>query len=454
MVIGTGTANATRSRQTFGGSPAVPGQPSSDSGSRYVAVPVETFLEELPNKRLEFGSPRSLLGNSPSTSGTINLPVPLSGEKDSPGLSAGWNDVEGPEAQTVRSDAQVRIAGLPDYTLNDNSHQTINQALKYTPGYGESFAQCGEPKFKMFCPENKKHYVRTIRHTCHRPACPVCYRGWAAVAMKRAVSTIEGYRTAHGYSRLPRHFSVNIPFDMVPYDKPGPDALVWLMDTVRDALKLAGARAVAAIPHPYRIKPEYKKIAAQFALASGQNRYEWVLNQANWSDLVYFSPHVHILVYGKLLDGVVFELLTGLILVNHDENNPAGRDEESLKKTVFYLLTHAWVRDNEKAVRYWFGMSAKSLGCLVDKGEKVPMPCPVPECPGIIRKVPPPIVQEDGSTRYEYQDPRQAPMYYTRTPYRHYFVRVKVKRLRAHKRISARSSAIWGLDGPPGLVGS
>jgi hypothetical protein len=59
---------------------------------KYVFVPVETTSEEFPHERLGIGSPRSLLGNSSSLSGTINLPVLLNGGKDSPALSAGWND--------------------------------------------------------------------------------------------------------------------------------------------------------------------------------------------------------------------------------------------------------------------------------------------------------------------------------------------------------------------------
>lgn len=176
----------------------------------------------------------------------------------------------------------------------------------------------------------------------------------------------------------------------------------------------------------------------------GQNRYEYALSQDNWPDLVRTSPHLHLLVYGPLMDADEFYKKTGWTYRNHDEGAGSGRSGADLKKTIYYLLTHAWVRGNHKVVRYWAGMSTRHLAC-VDLGvEKRTEPCPVCACDLV--KTPPDIVWSDGTVHPFYQDLHNAPAHIVKVHIYRYEVRHKT---RHRLKVSARVQLIWGSAGPP-----
>ena len=97
--------------------------------------------------------------------------------------------------------------------------------------------------------------------------------------------------------------------------------------------------------------------------------------------MVYFSPHVHAITYGKLLNVHTFETLTSWQYHNHGRKF-AGftvyglRTRETVVKVMYYLLSHAWVRGNFKTVRNVRGMSSTKLLVHLDKHDE-PDLCPV-----------------------------------------------------------------------------
>jgi hypothetical protein len=127
--------------------------------------------------------------------------------------------------------------------------------------------------------------------------------------------------------------------------------------------------------------------------------------------------------YGTLPPSDKVEKSTGWVYVNYDEDGP-GRSGDELKKTLFYLLSHAWVRDNERSVRYWFGLSSRRLGCT-QTTDKEAVPCPV--CKVHTVTTPPDARLVDGRISHFYQDLHNAPTYYRKVIRRKYWK----KRLKA-----------------------
>jgi hypothetical protein len=315
----------------------------------------------------------------------------------------------------------------------------ISPPEKVTPGYAEAHPKCGEVRFKVVCPENPKHHARLAKYNCHRAECPECWSGWAARAADDAASRIEGYRHATGTRYLSRHISLHPPEGFI---KQGPGALQRLYSEGRKAAAVLGVAAAAVIPHHDRLVRITKDKVQEAADLAGINRYEWALSQSNWSDLVRYSPHLHLEAYGPLMDADEFHEKTGWTYRNHDGDKDSGRSGDDLTQTLYYLLTHAWVRDNHRVVRYWGGLSTHRLK-RVDMGyEFKTEPCPICQCDCV--KTPPDIVRWDGSIHHAYQDIKNAPIHYEKVRVYSYEVRKREKR-----GISARSAAVWGPAGPP-----
>jgi hypothetical protein len=255
----------------------------------------------------------------------------------------------------------------------DTGHSII--ISKVTPGYSEAKADCGTTKYHATCSSDQYHHSKPVRHHCKRAACPICWTTWADRETKSLTELIEGYESASRTSYHARHVSLSPSAEQIKsagHTKPTPEALTWLYDTANDLLDELGITATAVIAHPYRIKPEYKRIVNDQASDSGMNRYTWALSQDNWYDYVYFSPHLHLLCFGKLMCSELFEAKTGWIYRNHK-----SRSGEDLPKTIRYLLSHAWVQGNSKVVRCWRGMSTRNLGSVLISRICQPVLCPV-----------------------------------------------------------------------------
>jgi hypothetical protein len=321
---------------------------------------------------------------------------------------------------------------------------------KLTPGFGDAHAVCGEVRFKITCPKNPKHHDRTAAYNCHRAACPVCWPGWAARAAQEAAARVDGYRTATATPFKARHISISPPPGLITDGDHNADrSLSRLYDKARPVLTLLGVTAAAAIPHPYRLKPDRKEAAQDAAALAGCNRYEWALSQPHWSDLVNFSPHMHIVAYGPLMDAEEFEKVSGgWTYRNHDGDGDDGRTGDDLTQTLYYLLTHAWVRGNHKIVRYFKGMSTRQLKCTDIGFDLKTEPCKVCQCDCV--KTPPDIVWADGTVHAFYQNLENAPTYTVKV--RLYLYEVRTRTTAAPGRVpgrSAQSLLIWGPAGPP-----
>jgi hypothetical protein len=285
---------------------------------------------------------------------------------------------------------------------------------KVTPGYGQPHPVCGEVRFKITCPQDPSHYQALARHTCHRPACPTCFPSWAARAAKSAVEVLEGYRQVTNHPYTPRHITISPDPRSVPFTEPTQEALQWLYDEGRKAARVLGVVAAVPIPHSYRIRPDQEAAIQEAATRAGMNRYEYALSLPNWRDLVYFSPHIHMMAYGRLMPSDEFHDKTTWVYHNHD----AKKCPRSPGKTLYYLLTHAWVLGNHKIVRYWFGMSTHALKRVSEPSTTDPIPCP--SCGTDCVMTPPDVTWNDGSVHAFYQDLYNAPTAYRKTLHFHF----------------------------------
>jgi hypothetical protein len=187
-----------------------------------------------------------------------------------------------------------------------------------------------------------------------------------------------------------------------------------------------GIDAAAVIPHPYRIRPDLEAQVTACAREEGKNRYQWALEQSNWADLVYFSPHLHIIAYGPLMDAAQFHHKTTWTYRNHDDRTNQGRHGEELRKTLYYLLSHAWVNGNHKIVRYWLGMSTHQLKRVDEGYTRIPVLCP--SCGEVCVETPPDIVDSQGTAHHFYQLLANAPQATRKVLRFHFEPRVKTSK--------------------------
>jgi hypothetical protein len=380
----------------------------------------------------------------------IEVPIPSSVQSQLGRVRVRSHQAQAPPGTYSYQQDASRV-GISDIPLN-NARPVVKLPLplqKLTPGYGSAHAAgdvegkrvfkytCDDVKFIVLCPDNPKHHKILAKYCCHRPGCPVCWTGWASNASKDAAARIEGYRDAHGTQRRPRHISFSPP----------PGTITELQDLLKQTnriMKKVGVEAAAAIPHPYRLVKGDDD--GRRDLKSRANRYREALDSPEWRTKVRFSPHVHAMIYGPLPDADEFARMTGgWVYRNHEKDDGRrGRLGDELEATIYYLLTHAWAHGNNAVVRYWFGMSTRKLGKSLGEPYFETEQCPV--CKVDCVKVPPDIVQYDGTVIYVYQNLHNAPPATRKIKTWTFFVRSASSPPAGP---SAKSRSIWGPAGCP-----
>lgn len=260
----------------------------------------------------------------------------------------------------------IKDALVSRYIANNVLRGEIKSADLLTPGFLDtSRADCGTVRAWVRCPTDPSHPSRSVMNYCYRAGCPVCWGKWVSRAAARASDVVEGYRRATRSRYFARHISLSPPMNALPGGLNEEDVMRWVLNEANRLIDGLGIVAAAIIAHPYRLKEEVKRFVNDASSHAHVNRYVWAQSQPNPLDYLYFSPHVHAQTFGRLTPSDEFEAETGWVYRNHDPHG--GRDAVGVRRTLAYLLTHAWVRGNAKAVRYWRGMSSHWLGCDVSK---------------------------------------------------------------------------------------
>lgn len=264
----------------------------------------------------------------------------------------------------------------------DIGHSIIRD--KVTPGYSESSPSCGQFLYWKVCRTNPNHPKKAVLAHCKKAACPTCYPSWASRESASAAEQITAFKELTGNPYAVRHIALSPPSDMVSslgFTWASPDALKWIYAEGNRVQRLLGVTGCLVVAHPYRIKKEYwDRIASR--KETTENRYQWVMRQDDWHEYVYFSPHLHLFAFGKLMDYKKFKDLTGWLY--HNIGYRSGKD---LRNALRYVLTHAWVKGNTKILRSWGAMSNRNFGSeIVEKYWEEDV-CQEPGCGSLMDRV-------------------------------------------------------------------
>lgn len=180
------------------------------------------------------------------------------------------------------------------------------------------------------------HEIKVGTASCGHVDCPSCWSTWAHRGAERMSRRVWGYREASKTDYLPRH----VTFDL--------NVLDWNL-AKKKALEL-GFTGGVLVPHPWRIRPECKQMINDIASSNHTHRYNVVRGLPDWRAVVYYSPHYHMLGYGK---GIAIpkdstEYLYKII------SKPGSLD--AAQNLAFYLLSHTHIPTSARKASYrYFG---------------------------------------------------------------------------------------------------
>lgn len=266
----------------------------------------------------------------------------------------------------------------------------VKAAGRAVPGTGQvKDDQCGMFTAVAVCSSNPDHEKRPIQKSCNRLECPVCYtrvlrRNAEAVALRvnGYREALEGQRTLDGKITNrpypPRSGTMSSPQSVINtvYDrtirslekkKPGGynsmDVQAVFLEKYRYEVYKAldilfkeedpGNGGAAVIIHFDRVNDQGKELFDE--AHPDMPIWSWIITNPNWRDLIYFSPHVHLLYYGTTMntrefydksDGWTFKMI---------------READQVEPASYYYLSHAPVIHGRLSVTYWGCLSPRKL---------------------------------------------------------------------------------------------
>ena len=186
----------------------------------------------------------------------------------------------------------------------------------------------------MICPSCKTE-MEVGGTTCGHVECPKCWGTWARRGAERVAARVWGYQEAANVHHKPRHAT----FDL--------DSVDW-----KEAKKKAEALGFTGgviIIHPWRLKDEFRGQMEIMAERTGKSRYEIVRESALGMDAMRYSPHAHVLCYGK---GVQIEKGSSEYQYRMIRRL---NSLDGLQGAVYYLLSHTFIPESpgQRTYRYF-----------------------------------------------------------------------------------------------------
>lgn len=186
---------------------------------------------------------------------------------------------------------------------------------------------------KMVCP-NGDYETDIHMNSCGRVGCPTCWTTWARRASNRAALRIKGY-----FELMPtKHLSRHATFDLVDLDP----------KKAKARAKELGLGDCVLVIHPWRIVGERKSEIGRACAVEGLKRYDIVRNSRNFDELTYYSPHAHVIGFGKanaIAEGsntYEYRIISTL------------RTNADVEACFYYLLSHTFIPKTKNGATYWY----------------------------------------------------------------------------------------------------
>ncbi len=280
---------------------------------------------------------------------------------------------EEPHGLYAHGTGKVRVNLHPDPSFPKND--CLNQDWNNIPvvgddillvSHGEKNDNCGDVRAKLFC-ETTKKFVHDLRHSCHRPECPICWIDWVDRETSRAAEKL--YQGRKLLKQSDRYYD---PYHIVWSVPPSEYGLTPKQQRTRlnYRMKQAGATAGFTVYHQFRFRNRYTNESVAWKHCS--------LNPLAESPVVdseaYYSPHFHTACVGFLEPSKDFESKYGWRYTKMDKNPLNNMDK--MRQMIWYSLSHATTMENMHVVT-WTGKFANNQ-MLVDSIEYV---TEYPKCP-------------------------------------------------------------------------
>ena len=236
------------------------------------------------------------------------------------------------------------------------------------PGYGERYQTCGTVRFKVKC-DNGHEALRV--NSCDRKECPVCSPKWANRRARKAAKRFWWIFTSQDnhVSENPqnaRHVSLGVPPGM--WDQPYHEVVKWAARILRDSLRSGGGLYVG---HGWRFKDSHGD-PVQWKHSDLNPRADNPIVDS-WA---VYSPHVHFIIFGWLIDVDEFAAKYGCRYTYHS----ATPSELEVYFTIRYMLTHTTLIEKRHSL-IWFGRCSYNR-VVLDREYKETVRAICPECGG------------------------------------------------------------------------
>lgn len=273
------------------------------------------------------------------------------------------------------------------------------------PGTGKvtDESRCGSWAKSYACSSDAAHFLKSVKHSCDNPTCPICFGSWLNKAAKRISERVRGYiEAANGgqvdleglalagwhkeNTRYLNHYILSpregdIHPDM-PYNA--------IKQRGRDMAARIGITGAVQVFHPYRIRKDIQKALVRVCHGAAHMNEEekekkfWalvredVLHLGGWYEYVTWSPHFHYIGFGRLPDrktpeekADVEHILAGWVVkwVRHVETErtfTGQQIEDPVAALAAYLLSHSGYQMGKK-IPSWLGVLGPNQ--LRKKGE-------------------------------------------------------------------------------------
>lgn len=278
------------------------------------------------------------------------------------------------------------------------------------PGTGKitDSEQCGSWVKVAACSTDPGHYKKPIAHNCGHIDCPICWSGPVGKASKRVSSRLRGYQRAALVAGLKTDIELTINhFVLSPPDGAIVPGMTnnQVKQKGRDIAMKAGIWGGVMAFHPWRIK---KAVSWRLKLLCTDNLTDhpeerekkyWELIRENalglssWIEYVTWSPHFHVIGFGKLPDQKtpeerenVSQLYKGWVVVwirhvNDYRQFDGTSLDDPISDLAFYIFSHAGYQQGRKIPVLLGVISPNNLYVVTVEKQEYQVSCPKCQAP-------------------------------------------------------------------------